>query len=169
LKLADVSEATGISASFLSLIESGKNDVTISRLARLCAFYGIEVADVLPPLPTTAAGVRRRGEHQHFFSPAEGMDLSVLGRGSVMSLFRVDFEPEAHTTEQISSGREGILVVTEGRVEVSLDDQDPIPLEQGDTLYVSEGRRRGYRNPDPERPATMLVVGARRRNNGSLG
>jgi quercetin dioxygenase-like cupin family protein len=167
LKLADVSDATGISASFLSLVESGKNDVTISRLARLCAFYGIDVADVLPPLLTGAADVRRRGEHQHFFSPAEGMDLSVLGQGSVMSLFRVDFEPEAHTTEQITSVSEGILVVTEGRVEVSLDDLDTIPLEQGDTLYLGKGRRRGYRNPDPAQPATMLVVVARRNHNGA--
>lgn len=161
LRLADVSEATGISASFLSLVESGRNDVTISRLARLCVFYGISVADVLPQPPVAAEGVLRLGEHQHFVSPAEGIDLSVLGNGASMALYRLDYEPSAHTREQITSTNEGIIVVTGGKLEVTVDDQEPIVLEQGDTLYLRCGRRHGYRNPDRGLAACALVVIAR--------
>src|SRR4051812_28348017 len=40
LSLQDVAEATAISASFLSLVETGKSDITIGRLVRLVEFYG---------------------------------------------------------------------------------------------------------------------------------
>ena len=48
LSLADVAEATSISASFLSLVENDKSDITIGRLVRLIEFYGISIADLLP-------------------------------------------------------------------------------------------------------------------------
>ena len=48
LSLADVAQATGISASFLSLVEKDKSDITIGRLVRLIDFYGISISDILP-------------------------------------------------------------------------------------------------------------------------
>ncbi len=48
LSLAEVSEATDVSASFLSLVENDKSDITIGRLVRLIEFYGISIADLLP-------------------------------------------------------------------------------------------------------------------------
>jgi transcriptional regulator with XRE-family HTH domain len=35
LSLGDVAKGTGISASFLSLVENGRSDITIGRLTRL--------------------------------------------------------------------------------------------------------------------------------------
>ena len=48
LSLAEVSEATDVSASFLSLVENDKSDIAIGRLVRLIEFYGISIADLLP-------------------------------------------------------------------------------------------------------------------------
>ena len=53
LSLADVSEATDVSASFLSLVENDKSDIAIGRLVRLIEFYGISIGDLLPGEGTT--------------------------------------------------------------------------------------------------------------------
>ena len=37
-----------ISASFLSLVEKDRSDITIGRLVRLIEFYGISITDLLP-------------------------------------------------------------------------------------------------------------------------
>lgn len=163
LRLADVSEATGISASFLSLVESGKNDVTISRLARLCSFYGIGVADLLVPGPIGADGVLRRDEQPHFTSPAEGIEVVALGStpGATIVPYRVEFDPAARLTERIRSDTEALLVVTEGAIEVTVDEREPIRLEEGDAISLAPGRLLDYRNPDDARPARVLVVVAR--------
>jgi transcriptional regulator with XRE-family HTH domain len=48
LSLHDVAEGTGISASFLSLVEKDRSDISIGRLVRLIDFYGISITDLLP-------------------------------------------------------------------------------------------------------------------------
>src|SRR3954471_20515085 len=48
LSLAEVAQATNISASFLSLVENGRSDVSIGRLTRLVQFYGVSLSDVIP-------------------------------------------------------------------------------------------------------------------------
>src|SRR3954453_9815199 len=45
LSLSQLEAATKISSSFLSLVESGKSDITISRLVRLADFFDVELSD----------------------------------------------------------------------------------------------------------------------------
>ena len=47
VSLADVAEGSGISPSFLSMVEKGKSDITISRLMRLVHWFGVSVADLV--------------------------------------------------------------------------------------------------------------------------
>ena len=51
LSLADVARATGLSASSLSLAETGKSDIAFGRLKRLIDFYGIRFSDLVPEPP----------------------------------------------------------------------------------------------------------------------
>jgi XRE family transcriptional regulator, regulator of sulfur utilization len=158
LRLADVSEATGISSSFLSLVESGKNDVTISRLSRICRFYGLSILDVLPR--HADAAVLRRDEHPHFFSPDEGIDVYLLVPDTDRSMMPVSMalRPGAGLAELSGYPGETFLAVVEGRVEVRIDEDEPVVLADGDTVYLKAGRRYAFRNPDHERPARTLAV-----------
>ena len=47
LSLSQLESATRISSSFLSLVESGKSDITISRLLRLADYYDVELGDLV--------------------------------------------------------------------------------------------------------------------------
>jgi transcriptional regulator with XRE-family HTH domain len=160
LRLADVSEATGISSSFLSLVESGKNDVTISRLSRLCRFYGLSIVDVLPRSANADAAVLRRDEHPHFFSPDEGIDVYLLVPDTDRSMMPVSmaFRPGGGLAEFSDYPGETFLAVVEGRIEVRIDEDEPVVLEEGDTVYLKAGRRYAFRNPDHERAARTLAV-----------
>ena len=60
LSLQDVSAGTGISASFLSLVENGKSDITIGRLVRLVTFYGIHLGDLVPVQPAAEPDLVRK-------------------------------------------------------------------------------------------------------------
>jgi len=59
LSLAQLSRATGISSSFLSLVEQAQSDITVGRLIRLAEFYDVELVDLLSGPPTAP------GEHVH--------------------------------------------------------------------------------------------------------
>jgi DNA-binding Xre family transcriptional regulator len=43
LSQSDLARVTGISSSFLSLVEQGRSDITIGRLLRLAEFYDLEI------------------------------------------------------------------------------------------------------------------------------
>lgn len=51
LSIAEVADATGISASFLSLVENGRSDIAIGRLMRLIDFYGVGLGRCSPRSP----------------------------------------------------------------------------------------------------------------------
>src|SRR5438094_6693590 len=79
LTLQQVSRATNISPSFLSLVEKGKSDITIGRLVRLVEFYGTTLADLIPMAPLVAEPeIVRVDEQRRISSPAEGIDVYML-------------------------------------------------------------------------------------------
>ena len=160
LRLADVSAETGISASFLSLVESGRNDLTITRLSRLCRYYGLSILEVLPRPEQPDPVVLRRGQHRHFFSPAEGIDIFLLAPDTerLMMPVRMEFEPGGELAESTDYPGDTFLIVVEGRLEVLIDEMKPVILEEGDTVYLTAGRRYQLRNPDAGRPARIFGV-----------
>lgn len=59
--IAEVAKATDMSKSFVSLVESGRSDITIGRLLRLVTFYGAKIDDLLPRNDTVdPVAVRKR-------------------------------------------------------------------------------------------------------------
>jgi transcriptional regulator with XRE-family HTH domain len=138
LSLADVAGATGISASFLSLVEKEKSDITIGRLVRLIEFYGISITDLLPG--ATASGypeVVTPAERKLVHSPAEGIDvflLSVDTRHQMMPM-QVEFQPGAQLAEFGRHAGEEWLVVLEGELRLELEGAEPRVLKPGDAAY----------------------------------
>ncbi len=98
LALSEVSAATGISASFLSLVENGRSDITIGRLVRLVDFYGLSLADLIQDTPPADPDIVRRDEQGTLPSPAEGIEFRLLAANSpaLMLPMMVGFEPDAH-------------------------------------------------------------------------
>jgi transcriptional regulator with XRE-family HTH domain len=161
LSLADVAEATGISASFLSLVEKERSDITIGRLVRVIDFYGISITDLLPG--TIAAGypeVVTPPERKLLHSPAEGIDvylLSVDTRHQMMPL-QLDFEPGAELAEFGRHAGEEWLIVTEGELRLELEGAEPRVLKPGDTAYYPAERPHLFSNASATKPLRLICV-----------
>src|SRR5215471_2461486 len=81
LSLSQLESATKISSSFLSLVESGKSDITISRLVRLADFFDVELGDLVDGsrVERRPLEVVRDGEGSVLTSSAEGLTTRFLG------------------------------------------------------------------------------------------
>src|SRR6476469_1078063 len=75
LSLAEVGAATGMSSSFLSLVENGRNDLTVVRLVD---YYGVSVTDLLPDPGEQRPEVIRSANRRRIPSRSERMDLYPL-------------------------------------------------------------------------------------------
>ena len=50
LSLKEVGAETGVSPSFISMVETGRNDLSVGRLMVLADFYGVGLDDIVAEL-----------------------------------------------------------------------------------------------------------------------
>jgi transcriptional regulator with XRE-family HTH domain len=160
LSLADVAEATNISTSFLSLVEKGKSDITIGRLVRLVEFYGISIVDLIPAGGNNDPELVRIDDRRLLHSPAEGIDVFLLGPDTqrTMMPMLVEFEPGAHLAEYGRHQGEEWVYVLEGRLSLEFQDAEPKQLSAGDGAYYIADRPHLFRNADPKRRLRVICV-----------
>lgn len=159
LSLAAVSDVTGISASFLSLLEQGRTDVSLGRLLPLLDFYETNLSDILTDGPSPGDQVVRRAERPLVFSPADGIAVFLAARDRHRAFVPLVVEFAAGSAMEDLSFHEGdeFLMVLHGSLQLEFADADPVTLGRGDSLFVTGGR--GHRmRPLGGRSARVLVV-----------
>lgn len=163
LSLKDVAVATDISASFLSLVENGKSDITIGRLVRLVNFYGVAVSDLIPhdedypDAEVTRADERRLISHS---SPEEGIDIFLLSHDTnrTMMPMELEFEPAAKLAEFGRHQGDEWVYVSQGRLRLTLEGSEPRVLEKGDSAYYPADRPHLFENADSRRRLRLICV-----------
>ena len=137
LSLAQLARATGISSSFLSLIEQAQSDITIGRLARLAEFYDVELADLLNGPPTAPADhvriLRTAPEHM-LHSPTEGVDLYDLTCGARWTLVPTltNFRPGGSIEIDDEHEHERMIYVLDSTFELVFPGEAPTRLRTGE-------------------------------------
>jgi transcriptional regulator with XRE-family HTH domain len=143
LSLADVASETGISRSLLSLIETGRSDITLGRLMRLATLYGMHVTDLLAPPDAADPIVMRGGEATHIYSPSEGFDMQFLvpGHDRRMLPWVAVIEESGGGTDFVGHDGEEFVFVLEGRTRLEFEDgETPVQLDAGDSTYYRSER-----------------------------
>jgi transcriptional regulator with XRE-family HTH domain len=159
LSLTEVAEATRISSSFLSLVENGKNDLTVARLIRLVAYYGVAVSDLLPDDTVDQPEILRSDQQRRLPSRSEKLELYLLAHDGnrAMTPVMMTYEPGGGTNEFLSYESEQWVYVLEGSLAVSFEGDDSVVLEIGDSAYFSAKRPHKYKNVG-DGPARSLHV-----------
>jgi quercetin dioxygenase-like cupin family protein/DNA-binding Xre family transcriptional regulator len=147
LSLGEVSEATGISTSFLSLVETGRSDITLGRLMRLVKFYDTSVEELLPQPPSLDASLVRAHDRLFVPSPAEGMDVYLLSPDTERTMMPliVHFAPDAGLAEYASHEGEEFIHVIEGALQVTVEEETVI-VHAGDSFYFSAEHPHSLKN-----------------------
>jgi transcriptional regulator with XRE-family HTH domain len=165
LSLAEVAQATNISASFLSLVENGRSDVSIGRLTRLVQFYGVSLSDVIPGTPRDDPDIVRSNERGRLHSESEGIDIYLLTsdtRGRMMSML-LEFAPGAGRHEPGTHAGEEFIHVLEGDLLFELQGSEPRHLKAGDSAYYDAHRGHLLRNASDKNWLRLLCVNSSRK------
>jgi transcriptional regulator with XRE-family HTH domain len=165
LSLTEVAAATRISRSLLSLIETGRSDITVGRLGRLAQLYEIRLADLVPePRHPDPIGVRA-DDRQVVHYTAEGIDVEVLAPHgpTTMQALLATFLPGAAMEDFVVQENEQFVHVLEGHVRTEFGDGREIELGAGDSAYYVSGEG-GHRHANLADAITrkVNVLGRRR-------
>jgi quercetin dioxygenase-like cupin family protein len=159
--LKEVAENTGVSASFLSMVETGQSDITVGRLLRVLAFYGVGISELVPDGNHVSDNVVvRRDGRRHIDSATEGVQLFLLApeMQRVMSPELLVFGPGAAVAEFDSHPGEEFIYVEQGTIELTLEGREPILLRAGDTAYYPATRPHMHKNVGSTKATILAVV-----------
>jgi transcriptional regulator with XRE-family HTH domain len=158
---ADVAAETGLSASFLALVESGKSDISISRLLKLAELYGVGLADLVPSRLRYAVEIMRKGEHRELTSKEEKLSLRLLtrrDRARPLEPVMTTIEPGG-VSQQLHRATESFLYMLSGEVTLVVEGHRTTILREGDSVYLEARTPRSFRNHG-DVPASWLGVAA---------
>jgi transcriptional regulator with XRE-family HTH domain len=164
LSLADVAEATGVSRSLLSLIETGRSDITIGRLSRLAQLYELRLADLMPEPRNPDPIVVRGNDRPVLHYVAEGIDVEVLAPEGprTMQALLATFAPLAAMQDFVIQENERFVLVLEGRVKTEFADGSEIVLDAGDSAYY-RSRESGHKHTNLVDAVSRMVIVLRRK------
>lgn len=147
LKLRDLAQGTGLSASFLSMVETGKSDITLAKLQNIVQFYGITIGSLLDS-PETDRVVTRTHGRSLLDSPAEGVktELLVPDLNRHIEALLMTFAPGADYEGSLAHEGEEVIFIVEGQLELVLDGKERYILNKGDTASYPSIRTHKFRN-----------------------
>jgi transcriptional regulator with XRE-family HTH domain len=162
--LGVVARGTGLSASFLSLVENGKSDISLGRLARLMDFYGVTLSGLVDPhRPGPARVVVRRAEQRsHLIAGGVKTDLLAESLAAPVSHLLMTFEPGASVdlteNDEFESplAGESFYLVMQGELLVELAGKEAVVLTEGDSITLRHQDFRRSRNVSSRR--TVVYV-----------
>lgn len=163
LSLREAAERSGLSASFISLVERGGTEIAISRLVRLTDAYGVLVADLLAETKASNEKLKVAMAEGRHIAEAKGKVEVVYIPAPEWSAqpFTVRLKPGARLEDIAHAGEEFFHCVS-GNPTVEVNGHR-YELQPGDTVFVPPRARHSYANAGP---TDAVFLGAARRSTG---
>ena len=160
LSLKEVAEGSNMSASFLSLVETGKSDISLARLLGVLRYYNIALTELLPDAQPPDARVVRPNTRPHVKFPHEGFDVYLLTpdtKRNFAPMIAV-IQPGGRPAEFSQHPGQEFLLVLEGEIRFTLTGSEPMAMSAGDSIYYESDRQHMVENVDEQHEAEVLFV-----------
>lgn len=158
--LEEVSTATGVSPSYLSRIESGQVNVSITTLQKLATFYNKTLLHFFDEGNSSSETLLvRAGCGRHLQTDEKGISIALLSNLSnhILESLLYRVAPEAGRTENITHEGEEFIYVLSGMLEICLDDSVTYMVGVGDSFQFKSSRRHRWRNCGPSELVAIWV------------
>jgi transcriptional regulator with XRE-family HTH domain len=162
--LVDLGKLTGLSASFLSQLETGRVVPTLRNLSRIAMVFSKDLSYFFETEPRTLFQVHRRKERVRL--PQTGVDspsyyfesLAYMVPDRNMDPYFAEFIPLADYAEPRAHMHSGFefLYLLEGELEIRHGDQH-CTLRPRDAIYFDSGTPHSYRSAG-KKPAEAIIV-----------
>jgi quercetin dioxygenase-like cupin family protein len=171
LSIREVAKLSGLSASFISLVERGESEIAWTRLVRLTDVFGRHVSDVMSAVDDPARSARPKveagdGVQVRVHHLAGGVEMVYMGELSWrMQPFMITLEPGA-VHGPVAHSYEELVVCLDGEATMVLDGE-VMPLHAGDVLSVQANTEHAYGNNSAD-SSRLLTVDLRQNMESTL-
>lgn len=162
LTLKEVSEQSGLSMAFLSLVERDKVSISVENLERLARFYQIRLVQIFEQIEDKPVFVTRAGQVEERIAasdPSRSAFVLLAPRGGIrMEPVLAEVAPGYGDPQFRTHEGENLLYVLSGGVRVETERGEVVELWAGDSAYLPGFP--GYRihNASGSQAARVLMV-----------
>ncbi len=136
ITLQNLSKKTGLSASFLSQVERGESNMTITSLKKIASALGVSIKNLFPDEENTVYA-RKLEEQQNVDIGGSGTShkrLSGIFDGRLLEAIVSVYKPGVVNTEAIAHKGEEFVYVLEGEALITVDGQKYI-VSKGESIH----------------------------------
>lgn len=151
--IQDVAEASGFSTSYVSQVERGTANPSLSALSRIAVAVDLDVSDLFSvdgagtspdntePATTTTTEVVRHDRRKQLIHPSSQLHFELLcpDLQHNLQVHKTTAPVGMSITEQISHPGEELAIVLQGEIEMTVG-EETFTLETGDSIRF-DGRR----------------------------
>lgn len=162
MTLANLAEKTGMSVSYLSMLERGLNSPTIENLNIICQALGITLTALIEKLDTTSSIVTHSGKRQVIFEDSSSLyEAATEGEHQMSSVIMTVTDCEKHESHGHVADEVGYII--SGSLVMTVDGTD-YPLNAGDCIYIEANRSHSYRKTGNENCVTFWTYSSSEHN-----
>ncbi|WP_244534682.1 XRE family transcriptional regulator [Hyphomicrobium sp. CS1GBMeth3] len=160
--LEKLAELSGVSRAMLGQIETAKSVPTVSLLWRVADALGVPVASLMATEREPSVVVIRR-DNASVLVASDGQyatrSLAPVNRARSTGFFEVTFAPGHRERFQASAiGTHHNLAIARGRLLITVGDEPPVTLEEGDSIAFEASRPHAIENISASLVSAFLVV-----------
>jgi len=162
LTLKQVSDSTGLSVSFLSLVERDKVSISVANLERLARFYQVRLVHLFQGVEDSSVLVTRQSKLVKIINNVQpktsSFALMSFRTGARMEPLMVRVGP-GHGDPNFRTHEGDIFVyILEGKVDLISEKGETEHLEYGDSAYFFGYPGRRIQNTSASESALLIVV-----------
>lgn len=133
--LQDLSEASGLSISYLSLLERGLNSPTIANLQKICQSLNITFNELISSLDDDKIFIPKE-QRRTIFEDSGSVLYEAISEGNrhIKSICMTIFDSEEHASDRHIADEMGFII--EGSMDMTVDGK-VYHMREGDALYIS--------------------------------
>jgi transcriptional regulator with XRE-family HTH domain len=143
LSLKEVNLGTGLSTSFLSMVESGRHELTVGRLVTLVDFFEVDLGDLVPEGEKDEPVVLRVDERRAIDSHDEQVRTEALAgwHYGEMTTASVHIDPGAELSVASTEAGPVFVLMLAGELKIDFAGESSIELGEGDSVCFEASRR----------------------------
>lgn len=158
--LEQVAILSGLSKSFISMLENGQTNISASKLDRLTSLFGLRASDVL----SDASGspliqVVREGQGPAIKGFEGEVKAFLLSKDLYRRIQPVLLHLAITAKHENSRGHPGeeFIYILKGDIKLTVDKDQVVMLSQGDSAYYPSSLSHCYENTGPEEAQLITI------------
>ena len=159
ISLMQLSKLAECSLSYLSMVENGKVDPSVSRLKKIATALGVTVVDLFQSSNNQEIVLRKKDRiHAKFTHSKIDMEILVppLPKDKKIDARLAIIHPDGGSKGDYYHPGEEFGLIFKGKLELTIDEIS-YQLEEGDSFYFNSTRRHSFRNLGSEDTVIVWV------------